>query len=228
MSNPVDDRAEPPRGRDRLQPRHAGAQHEHLRGRDRPRGGHEHREEALELGRGDQHRAVAGHRRLRRQRIHRLRAADARDPLHRQRGRAGRGDRLQPAGSPSGLRKPTRIVPARSLASSAVRRRRDLRDDLGAPRIADLGARGRRTARPVAPAARPAPDSTITSCSAARSRRTTSGTRATRRSRAAVSFGAPIFKRRGTLTDEGDVAEEQSSGGVHEPIVGAQVPSASR
>src|SRR3954452_1680971 len=54
------------------------------------------------------------------------------------------------------------------------------------------------------PAVRPAPGSTTTSCSAARSRRTTSGTSATRRSSAAVSMGTPILKRSATLTQVAD------------------------
>ena len=56
----LDHRAQPARGRDRLQPGHAGAEHEHRRRPDRARRGHQHREEAAELLRADQRRAVAG------------------------------------------------------------------------------------------------------------------------------------------------------------------------
>jgi hypothetical protein len=98
-----------------------------------------------------------------------------------------------PSGSPSGLRKPTRIVPARRCVSSC--------EDGGATFAITSAPQGSPSSAPaatycssVAPAASPAPASTTTSCSAARRRRTTSGTRATRLSLAAVSLGTPIFK----------------------------------
>ena len=102
---------------------------------------------------------------------------------------ASRPVRVRRAGS----RKPTSIVPGLSLRHLRGRRRRDLGDHLGAPRVAERGARSVYAASG-APARAPAPGSTTTSCSAATSRRTTSGTTATRRSRAAVSLGTPICK----------------------------------
>src|SRR5206468_6229913 len=53
----------------------------------------------------------------------------------------------------------------------------------------------------LAAASTPAPASIVTSCSAPTSRRTTSGTSATRRSPAAVSFGTPIFTGCGSLCE---------------------------
>ena len=53
-SKPETTRAEAARGRDRLQPGDARAEHEHLRRRDRPGGGHQHRQEAGEAVGGDQ------------------------------------------------------------------------------------------------------------------------------------------------------------------------------
>ncbi len=79
-----DDRAEPPRGRDRLQAGDAGADDERPHRRDRPGGGHEHREEARHAVGGEHDRLVAGDRRLRREGVHRLRARDPRDRLHRE------------------------------------------------------------------------------------------------------------------------------------------------
>ena len=89
-----DDGAEPARGRDRLQARDACADDEHLRRRDRARRGHEHREEAGEMLGREERGLVAADRRLRRERVHRLRACDARDRLHRERGHAARREAL--------------------------------------------------------------------------------------------------------------------------------------
>ena len=74
-----DDRAEPARRRDRLQPGHAGAEHQHLRRRDRARGRRQHGNEPAERSAASKHRLVAGDGRLRGERVHRLRAGDARD-----------------------------------------------------------------------------------------------------------------------------------------------------
>ena len=57
-----DDRAEPPRGRDRLQARDAGADHERADRRDRAGCGHEHGEEARDAIRGEDDGLVARRR----------------------------------------------------------------------------------------------------------------------------------------------------------------------
>ena len=64
-------------------------------GRDRAGRGHQHREEARQAVGGDQRRLVAGDRRLRRERVHRLRARDARDRLHRERDDAALGEQTR-------------------------------------------------------------------------------------------------------------------------------------
>ena len=79
------DRAQPPRGRDRLQAGHAGAEDEHLRRGHGAGGRHQEREELLQPVGGEQRRLVARHRALRGERVHRLSARDARDRLHRER-----------------------------------------------------------------------------------------------------------------------------------------------
>ena len=196
---PLHDRAEPPRGRDRLQPRHAGAEHEHRRRPDRPRRGHQHRVVAAELHRADQRGAVPGDVRLRGQRVHRLRAADPRDRLHREARRArlrDRPDRL--ARRSAAARNPISTLSDRSrpissavggatltttsasytpAGSSTMLRARllvlavgDQRAGAGAPLDDDLRRRSHRRS----------------------SLRTTSGTSATRRSPSAVSLGTPI------------------------------------
>ena len=86
-----DDGAEAARRRDRLQPGDAGAHHQHPRRLDRAGRGHHHRKGAAELGGGVEHRLVAGEIGLRRQHVHRLRAGDARQQLHREGGDAGAG-----------------------------------------------------------------------------------------------------------------------------------------
>ena len=83
-----DDGAEPARGRDRLQPGDAGADDQRAHRRDRAGGGHQHGEEARHAVGGEDDGLVAGDGRLRRERVHRLRARDARDRLHRERDRA--------------------------------------------------------------------------------------------------------------------------------------------
>ncbi len=94
----LDDRAEAARGRDRLEPGDAGAQDQHAGRRDRARGRHEHRQEAGEPVGGHERGLVAGHRGLRRQRVHLLRARDARDQLHAQRGDAAVGEAAHQVG----------------------------------------------------------------------------------------------------------------------------------
>ena len=81
----ADDGAEPSRGRNGLQAGHAHAHDEHLGRSHSARGRHHHWEcAAVESSRFD-HGAIAGEIRLRAQRVHRLRTADARDELHRDR-----------------------------------------------------------------------------------------------------------------------------------------------
>ena len=84
----LDHGAEPLRGRDRLQAGDARADHQHGRRADGAGRRGQHREELVERGRADQHGLVAGDRGLRGQRVHGLRARDARYELHREAGDA--------------------------------------------------------------------------------------------------------------------------------------------
>ena len=78
----ADDGAHAARGADRGQPGHAGADHQHLGRRHPPGRRHLPGEEAaVEAGRLD-HRAIAGDVGHRRQRVHLLRAGDARNLVH--------------------------------------------------------------------------------------------------------------------------------------------------
>jgi hypothetical protein len=130
-------RAEAAGGRDRLQAGDAGAEDEHARRADRARRGHEHREEPLQLGRGDQRRLVARDVRLRGERVHRLRAGDPRDRLHRQRGHPAVGEGLRGLGrGPRGEEADEHAAGAQAR-DLGRRRRGDLRDDVGAPRVAE-------------------------------------------------------------------------------------------
>ncbi len=115
----------------------------HLRRRHGARRGHEHREEARQLQRGDQHRAVAGDRRLRGQRVHRLRTRDPRHLLHRQRRRAGRRDRLEPRRIAQRVQEAQQDRPRPQPGDLRGRGRSDLGHHLGAPRIAHDGTRRR-------------------------------------------------------------------------------------
>ena len=94
-----DDRAEASGGGDRLQAGDAGAEDEHLRRRDRAR------RRSSASGRtcracsaASEDGLVAGDRALRGERVHRLRAGDARDRVHRERGHAALGERLHELG----------------------------------------------------------------------------------------------------------------------------------
>ena len=140
------DRAEPPRGRDRLQPGDARPQHEHARGGDRAGRRHQQREHLRAPVGGEQHRLVAGDRRLRRERIHRLRARDPRDRLHREGDDAPLAqalDALRVARAARGSRSGRCRAPARRpRRRSGGRRGRQRRTRDGAPR-AELGARRR-------------------------------------------------------------------------------------
>ena len=82
----LDHGAEALGGGDGLQSGHAHADDQHLRRADGARGGGQHRQEAIERVGRDQHRLVAGDGGLRGQRIHRLRARDARHQFHREAG----------------------------------------------------------------------------------------------------------------------------------------------
>ena len=102
----ADHRAQPARGGDGLQSGDARADHQHARRRDRSRGGHQHGEHAGQGIGGDQHRLVAGDGGHGGQRVHALRARDARHQLHGQKadaalgqraGRVDRGERLAEA-----------------------------------------------------------------------------------------------------------------------------------
>ena len=87
-----DDGSEPPRGGDRLQAGDSRAEHEDARGRDRARGGRQHRQELRQVVGRDQRGLVAGDRALRGERVHRLRSGDARDRVHRERRHAPLGE----------------------------------------------------------------------------------------------------------------------------------------
>ena len=140
-----DDGPEPPRGGDRLQPRDAGAHHEHPCGRDRAGGRHQQREHLLDAIGGDQHGLVARHRRLRRERIHRLGARDPGHRLHREGDDALRRSRSIPSGSVSGARKPISTVPGAIAATSSADGPRDPDDGVGA--VEQLGRLAQRRTR---------------------------------------------------------------------------------
>ena len=84
-----DDRPEPARRRDRLEPGDADAHDEDPGGRHGAGGGHHHREGAAILGGGIEDGAVAGEVRLRGQDVHHLGPGDARHQLHGEGGDAG-------------------------------------------------------------------------------------------------------------------------------------------
>ncbi len=88
----LDDSPEPPRGSDRLQPRHTGAEHENARRSNRARRGHEHGKHPRERIRGQNHRLVSGDGSHRRQGVHALRPRDTRDQFHGEAARAALGN----------------------------------------------------------------------------------------------------------------------------------------
>ncbi len=194
-------RAEAPRGRDRLQAGDAGAEHEHLRRRDRARRGHQHRVEARRVLGAEQRRLVAGHVRLRRQRVHRLRAADPRDRLHRERRAPSRRRARASSRATSAAPGSRRGAAVAELGDLVLRRRRDLDDHVGAPRVADRRAPASSNSSSGISAASPAPASTTTSTPFAPRRLTTSGTSATRRSPSAVSLGTPTIIGGGKVSE---------------------------
>ena len=89
-----DDGAEAPRGRDRLQPGDSRPDDQHLGGDDGARRGDEHRQELRQPVGGEDDGLVPGDGRLGRERVHRLRARDAGDRLHRESGDAARAEAL--------------------------------------------------------------------------------------------------------------------------------------
>ena len=115
-------------------------------GRDGAGGRGHHREEAARLARGEQRRRVAGDVGLRGERVHRLRAGDPRDRLHREAGHARRAaSALLVSAEVSGARRPIRTWPCRSLPISSARGHGDVDDDVGAPGVARSRRRPRCT-----------------------------------------------------------------------------------
>ena len=192
-SKACDDRAEAAGGGDRLQPGHAGAEHEHLGGADGAGRGGEHREEARQLLRGDQGGAVAGDGGLRGERVHRLGARDARDGLHGEARDAGLGQGAHRVGGRQRGEEADQHRAARQAADLLGRGRRDLGHDLARVAVAERGAGllvvGIRVVRPGAGAGL---DRDL-DAALRPSRSTTSGTSATRRSPLAVSLGTETF-----------------------------------
>ena len=191
-------------GRDRLQSGHARPDHEDARRRDRPGGGHHHREHAGERGGGEQHRLVTGDVGHRRQGVHALRPRDARDELHRDDRRAPGRHR------PGGLGGAERVGKANHGVlrtqpfdvGGAVRARRGrrahLQDDVGLREdlVAAAERRARGDVRVVRTAgADPAPCSTITAAPDLMRGAMLAGTRATRSSPGTSSRGTPMTMR---------------------------------
>ena len=112
----------------------------------------------------EQRRLVAGDVRLRGQRVHRLRAADARDRLHRERRDPASASAARRLGRRQRRQEADEDRPSPSLRDLLARRRRDLDDDVGAPRVADRRAGLLNSASGIS-AASPAPASTTTSMS---------------------------------------------------------------
>ena len=144
-------RAEPPRGGDRLQPRHAGADDEHARGLDGAGRGGEHGKHARQVAGGQQHGLVAGHGRHRRQRVHALRARDARHQLHRQRRDAARRQRRGQRRLAQRIEKGDDGLPRARERKVGVARRRAWRRDADAQQQLgtrhDVGGRRRQSPR---------------------------------------------------------------------------------
>src|SRR4051812_41610710 len=126
-----------------------------------------------------------------------------------------RASASSPSGLPRGLRKPTNVVVPDSFESSP--------SDGGATLTTTSAPHGSPIVAPASvnsssgtSAATPAPPSTTTSWPFATSLRTTSGTRATRRSPSAVSFGTPILIRGG-----GPYTNRHSGRPLVHPFVGS-------
>ena len=91
-----DDRAEPLRGRDRLQAGNADAEDHDARGFHGAGRGHQHRQETLVLVSGHEHCLVAGDVRLRREHVHTLRTRRSRRGFEREAREARAGEAVQP------------------------------------------------------------------------------------------------------------------------------------
>ena len=194
----VDHGAQALRGADRLEAGDADAQDQDVGGLGRAGGGRQQREVArVRVGR-DQDRLVAADVRLRRQRVHRLRPAErARDRVEadRRHARVGEGlrtgrvdQRLQEARrrpGPCGAGRPRSRCGFWTRSTTSDVAYRSSVETTVAPASANAWS------GMAAPA--PAPASTRTSSPAAVSLPSTSGTRATRRSPAAVSLATPTF-----------------------------------
>jgi hypothetical protein len=122
-----DDGTEPPGSRDRLQAGDTGAEHEDASGRDRPRGGGEHRHELRQVVGRDQRALVARDRALGGERIHRLRAGDARNRVHREGSDAPLGERAYEVAVDEGLQKGDEDLPVPEPGHLAVGRLLHLR-----------------------------------------------------------------------------------------------------
>ena len=122
---PAHHRAQAPRRGDGLQARNARADHQHARGRHGSGGGHEHGEHAGQGIGGDQHRLVSGNGGHGRERVHALRARDARHQLHRQEGDSGARPGHARHPGPSAAR---RSRSPSALAGTVPGPRRPLRD----------------------------------------------------------------------------------------------------
>src|SRR3954470_13147784 len=133
-------RAQAARGGQRLQAGYADAQHQDLGRRDRARRGHQHRVEARGVVGAQQRRLVAGDVGLRAQRVHRLRAADPRDRLHREGRHAGLADRGEAVGVAARVEEPDQRLAGAQPRQLLRAGRRDLDHDLGAPGVADGGS----------------------------------------------------------------------------------------
>ena len=201
---PGDDGAEAAGGGERLEPGDARAEHEHLRGRNRPGRGRQHREELRQPLGGEQHGLVAADGRLGREGVHGLRARDARDRLHRERDDALRAEPLDALGVGERLEERDEDVTAPELPDLLGGRLLHHDDRLG---LAEDGVGYGRPGRLVLAVgeARRRPRSSLDGDvkPAPTRREAMSGTRATRRSPGAVSFGTPTSMRRNSTRAAG-------------------------
>src|SRR5579864_6478229 len=96
--------------------------------------------------RGEQCRLVAAHGRLRRERVHRLRAGDARDRLHRERDDAAAAELLDSAWIGERLEEADQQLPLVQALDLLLVRLADLREDVRSPHVTD-GRPGLRVCR---------------------------------------------------------------------------------
>ena len=181
-----------------LAARDAGAEDEHLGRRDRAGGGHQERKQARQPVGGDDRRLVAGDRALRRQRVHGLRARRAGDRLHRERNDPSCGQPFDPLRVAQRRQKPDQDRPGLELGDLVGRRPAHADDGARAGEQVgagdDVGAR-RRVLVVGEPAAMPASRSTAKVKPEDASLPTASGTSATLRSPAPVSFGTATLTK---------------------------------